>query len=327
MNKLIFIFSIIICLIGCNEVEDSNITESVNLFIERPSTPKQKFSLKSNQDSVIIGTRGTIIYYEGNILESENGIPINGDIELELIELSNQKDFAINNIGTTSNGELLVSGGAYFIGFNQKGKKLQLKKDHTLKIQFPMLSEEEMNIFYGEFDSLNQINWEDSNIELSEETSLRIDTTFIIDSLGNSSGIIASIDTIRIGNMTNTIYEVTPYEPIKLPTLGWINCDRFLNSDNRTNLIVEVKNQEFDKTETYLIFKDINSVMLNLWKEENFFKFNSIPTGYDVRLITLSKKGDDIFAYKKDFSIDKDMIHKVELKKIDKEELETIFEI
>ena len=119
----------------------------------------QKFSISSKKKSVITGKKGLKIIVDPWVLEKENGTVVDGKIIVRLIELTNSEDLFKSNAATISDGRLLMSGGSYFIGMECNGEKLKIKKDKNLKVEFPILKGEEMQLFYGERDILQAMNW------------------------------------------------------------------------------------------------------------------------------------------------------------------------
>ena len=103
-----------------------------------------------------------------NNLELENGKALGKNLKIELKELTNQMDLFKNNTQTVSNGKLLVSGGSYFIDITSDAEKVKLKKDKTMEVEFPKITNKNMELFYGERDSLNQMNWVATNTKFKK---------------------------------------------------------------------------------------------------------------------------------------------------------------
>jgi hypothetical protein len=170
--------SIIFCaLISCRNQQAENQTKNttinqvqsfkedflkVDSLINLSKNQSQFFTISCTKKATIVGKKGTILHLEPNNLETENGSIIKDSITIELKELHNQKDLAISNAQTISDGKLLESGGAYYIAMTSRGQSLIIKKDKTLKVEFPQISDREMSLFYGERDSLGNLNWLDT---------------------------------------------------------------------------------------------------------------------------------------------------------------------
>ena len=104
-----------------------------------------------------------------SVLEKEDGSPLDGKINISIIELTNSNELFKGNTATVSNGQLLASGGSYFIGMECRGKKLRIKRGKTMQVDFPLLKDDEMELFYGERDSIGTMNWKKTGKVLQQE--------------------------------------------------------------------------------------------------------------------------------------------------------------
>ena len=125
-------------------------------FIDAAS---QKFTASPKKNSIITASKGLKIIVDPSVLEKEDGSKVDGKISVSIIELTNSNDLFRSNAATVSNGRLLASGGSYFIGMECNGKKLRIKNGKTMQINFPILTDKEMELFYGERNDDNNMNW------------------------------------------------------------------------------------------------------------------------------------------------------------------------
>lgn len=128
----------------------------------------QTFTVKRKKLSVITGKKGLKVTIDPSVLETEDGKPVNGDITVKIVELTTSEDLFRSNAATMSNGKLLASGGCYFVGMECNGKVLHVKEDQSIQIEFPKIKEEGMELFYGEKDEDNNINWVSAQQKLLE---------------------------------------------------------------------------------------------------------------------------------------------------------------
>ena len=93
------------------------------------------------------------------------------------------------------------------------------------------------------------------------------------------------------------------YNPVALNKFGWINCDRFYNTESkRTNITFTLNNkiEDVNYSNVYLIFDDIKSVMQSSYYfhsdtiEGN--KFDNVPQGMQVKFLAVSYQHEKIFA-------------------------------
>ncbi|UAY52444.1 hypothetical protein [Ferruginibacter albus] len=137
----------------------NNSAEATVFKLIQPNEPPQKITVSAKQKTEVIGKKKLKITVDPANLETENGTPIGDKIDIELREMTNPTDLFYNNAPTVSDGQLLVSGGAYYIGMSSNRNKLKLKIGKTLSIQVPKTTDNEMQLFYGDRDTLGNLNW------------------------------------------------------------------------------------------------------------------------------------------------------------------------
>lgn len=126
----------------------------------------QKFTVPGKKISVVTAGKGLRVTINPAALELEDGTPVEGKIDVSIIELTTSSDLFKSNAATVSNGRLLASGGSYFIGMESNGQQIRLKEGRSLSVDFPVLAEGEMELFYGERDSVGSMNWVKANDKL-----------------------------------------------------------------------------------------------------------------------------------------------------------------
>jgi len=159
MDLKILFFSVVIGVLGCNnsqsptptsttnETKNEQIAQQLNKVLAKYEQAPQKFNVSAQKPSSVKGKQGTVIFINPDDLTTTNGEAVSGSIEVELKELTNQKQLLNANATTSSNGKLLVSGGAYYINMSAAGKPLKLKSGKTLSVEFPQITTEKMGLF------------------------------------------------------------------------------------------------------------------------------------------------------------------------------------
>jgi hypothetical protein len=312
----------------------------LNDKLKKLETPSQIIKTKSKTPSIVKGKKGTTIYVNPDDLETVDGGQIAETIEIELKELTNQKEFLSSNTQTISNGRLLVSGGAYYINMTSNGQQLKLKSGKNLKVELPKISNPEMGLFYGQRDSLGKINWQEAqekflskkiaspdNQNVSDqargdvvETSDKSDIDAIIDYINEvdtASNKMAPQQKEKIRKEYKLVEKV--YEAINIKSLGWINCDRFWEIKNKTDLRIEIEPSDSAKcTNVYLVFKDISSILQTYCFDDKRYSsnngFQDIPLGMKTRLIAYAIKNEKVYSYSTDYTIKAKDIIKIDLK-------------
>ncbi len=132
------------------------------------SSIAQTFTVKRKKVTVITGRKGLKVTVNPSALETEDGKPVNGNITVKMVELTTSNDLFKSNAATVSNGKLLASGGSYFVGMECNGKTLHIKGNQAIQMEFPKIKEEGMELFYGEKDENNSINWVSARQKLME---------------------------------------------------------------------------------------------------------------------------------------------------------------
>jgi hypothetical protein len=348
IQAFIFLLSAV-WLSGCNspsadhnEFPGPHAAAQMDSIMGKFKTPSQTFSVSSSKPSKISGKNGTLIHINPQNLETASGRPLGKTIEVELKELKGRDQFISENVQTVSNGELLTSGGAYFIGMTSGGETLKLKPAKTLQVNFPRFSNKEMSIFYGQRDRMEQMNW----LPSGQKLRIRKAKSKPIVAKGTSSGdltdqLLDYVDTAGsnlpkqsknqsgAANSADTALTDISYDMAELNQLGWINCDRFADVNLKTDVTYKLpKSVHITSAGIYLIFKDMNSAMRNLWWDGRMEDaFVNVPVGANVRLLVITSQDGKIFSYHSDFRVTEDKSVQIELTETPEEELGALFKI
>lgn len=330
-----------------NEVDVKAEVAKMNEALKQYDEPSQFFKVSANKPAKVKGKQGTIISVNPANLETENGKPLGKNIDVELKELTNQQQLLRANAQTVSNGRLLVSGGAYFINMTSDGNQLKLKSGKTLSVEFPKITSEEMYLFYGKRDSLGQLNWGkvDQKFENKPEQVVTnapveskpprltlevndVDAVFDYVDEGNEKPL-SKADKKKIENQKKAEEKV--YQAIELQQFGWINCDRFYDVPNKTNLYLAFNHRDTNLfvVNTYLVFKDINSVMSEYYSpfvHKTTPIFENIPVGAKVKLISFSVENGKTYTYKSDLTIKTNEKIQINLKETTAEDVAKLFQ-
>lgn len=192
MREKVFIISIVIAVLflGCDNTQDKKVEltpkeeinpikinpleelEQVDKLLSDIAEKPQKYTSPSNKKSTVKGLKGTIIYVDPEHLETIDGSPLGDKIHIELLEMTDNSSMILNNTQTVSNGQVLVTGGAYYLNMTSNEKQLRIKSGKGLSVEFPKLTENEMELFLGERDSLGQINWIPTNESFESRNNL-----------------------------------------------------------------------------------------------------------------------------------------------------------
>ena len=180
----------------------------------------QHFTVPMNAVSVITGRNGLQVTVAPSKLQKEDGSAADGKISVSLVELVSSNDLFKANAASISDGRLLASGGSYFIGMESRGQRLRLKKGESLSVHFPVHKRNEMELFYGERDSAQNMNWKAAGLLLQQEAETDAVNTESIgfnDTYGwETGGSGAELSNIPVGNVYKTLDDDVYYYNRKL---------------------------------------------------------------------------------------------------------------
>jgi hypothetical protein len=124
----------------------------------------QRFKIKANESILLTAQGGTKIFIPAGSLVLPNGSEPQGTIDVEIKEALTTKDWIINNLGTTTHdGEILQTGGMFFIGAKAGKQDLKVKQGASLSVNMPALGGEidpEMQLFTGSNKPGQTVTWQ-----------------------------------------------------------------------------------------------------------------------------------------------------------------------
>lgn len=317
-----------------------HVTQSKRLKNLMTSNSIQKFSINGADLVVVRGSHGTEITVDPEDLESDVGGDLAGkEINLELIELVDQSDLARAVAQTVSNGELLVSGGAYWINITSGSENVKIKNGKSIKVRFPQFSGDEMSLFYGQRDSLGLMNWEATDVTLSQGDNGSVISELVdegVDPLEDTDTLYDDDRTrkvkqkIRLESRKNQTIEGKLYQAIEIKKLGWINVDRFYEMTNNKDFLLAFNPRDsVTSAIVYMIFEDINSVLTTTYFAVNDSVINNvfknIPGEGRVKLIGVTLKDEEIFASQQIVDLRSEVRAEFKMEKTSEERLADLF--
>lgn len=270
------------------EGPDPNAVGDIGRFFQKAAQDLQSqvYVTSNDQNTLIQTSKGTQIHCPAGLFVNQNGVVVNGDVELEVLEIFTKSEMIrLNRFPVSSDKKVLDSGGELFLRATQGGEELQLAGDKKMRIETTAPDAvSEMELFYGVNlnDPLAPDNdffaWEEADGDPNIWNNVNAWEWF--DSLGNDW---------KFGY----VFETTQ--------LGWLNIDRFLKEPGLelTQVCLELPDA-YDPTNSLalIVFDDLNSVM-PLWGDPDQQKFCqiNIPVNYSVKLVLISEQGDDNYFY------------------------------
>jgi len=331
--KYTLIIIVTILFFGCTSSEKSIDFETTF------GKQEQVFMINNKLDTTIVGQNGTVITIPSNLSKNDS-------LKLILREFYSKSEMVLAGLSTTSNDRLLETGG--MIQLNIFTNNEILKPLCDLEIKFPTDNKNEnYYIFNGNFTD-SKINWTRDtitenyhiyyNVVLKGENddcdkawdTTRLDTTLWAKGYTKIDSIITfteSNDTLQYPDYWRNsdlefLDELVKLEPqimtsYRLSKLDWINCDRFVNIQELTNINIESNAQ--DKPYYFLVFEDLNSIMVF----EQTDMIENVPVNQKAKIIGLEKIDNRmLFDITESFVIESNMTVKMILKETDNSVIE-----
>lgn len=115
-------------------------SSSLTGFSQRNSVPVQTFSLALDQAQTLTTSGGARLTFPANSYRLPSGALATGTAQVAVREIYSVPDMVLANMPTTlfSRGQMLVSGGEFYIRTTQNGVRLQLQPAATVALQSPV---------------------------------------------------------------------------------------------------------------------------------------------------------------------------------------------
>ncbi|OIQ37144.1 MAG: hypothetical protein BM555_01225 [Crocinitomix sp. MedPE-SWsnd] len=245
-------------------------------FSDNESNAIQTFTMDASIAMNMTGNNGVKIYVPANSFVYSNGTQVTGTVTVELIEVLDVSAMVKMNKTTTSNGELLVSGGQIKISASQNSSEIYLAPSAAINVSVPTaVADPQMALFTGNQMSDGDVVWTSSLQDSSQQDS-----------------IIITQDTTGGGGWS-TYYNFD----FDNDSLGWINCDYWWNSGQSLTSVTASLDTAYNTSNTacYLVFPNINSVAaLYGTNVSGTFSASGIPVNTSATFVCISEI-DDVY--------------------------------
>ncbi len=311
--------------------------------LNRFEVASQHLMASAKEKSIVKGAMGCRVLVVPKDMVTPDGQPVTGEIDVELKELPGVEQMVRQGVQTVSDGKLLVSGGSYYVNMTSKGQQLKLKLGKTLKVILPKYTNEQMNVYYGAKDSSGVMNWTETSQKFEKFDTDSSDFLFAnvnkisaFEFCFMSGGKNTDSSYMQVVNQLKKIKELaylfgenlTPkdtavsrakkamkryeslagsiYKEVAIQNFGWINCDRFLNETNVTNLACGFEpSDSISYAKVYLVFKSINSAIEERYAYDMGSTFNNVPVGMQGTVIAMAMKKGQLYSSRKEITINK----------------------
>ncbi len=138
----------------------NNIAVADSLIKDDVKIQAQHFLLNTKNDTVLETKDGIVFALSKESFVDENGKPVEGGIDVVVKEAMSAEAIITSGLSTTSNGELLETGGMFYISAYANGKELKINPNKPVHAQVPTDEiKPGMMLFSGEKLPNGQINW------------------------------------------------------------------------------------------------------------------------------------------------------------------------
>lgn len=235
---------------------------------KNPLTPAlvnlQLFTIPSGKDTVLVGKEGTIINVGKSSFIDDHGEPMKGKINVYLRECCSPEDIVLSGLTTTSNGNLLETGGMIYIMARQGKTQLRVNNSCKLGVVIPAgrYYKREMKRYSGVLNkSKGSVNWVKPAKLLNDMiTVFKQNKEWDQDVLSLTEAVkkgIVDSTTIAVrshnkfytdvvnGNYNSYLPENKMVYIFETRKLGWINMDRLMKmtKTEKVNLTVRTESQ------------------------------------------------------------------------------------
>lgn len=124
-----------------------------------PSLPSTYFSINAEKDTLLVSNKGVFVVIPEGAFLDENGKPVTDNVVVEWKEALDAQNILTAGLGTTSNGELLETGGMFYLQAWQNGKALSIDPNNPIVTDIPGTPAPGMMLFDGEIQADGNVNW------------------------------------------------------------------------------------------------------------------------------------------------------------------------
>jgi len=255
------------------------------LFDSNRIDAMQTFTIDMEGGAVVTGSQGTQVTFPANSV-GLNGVPVSGNIEVELIEIYDRASMLMQNMPTSGvkpNGdqEALKSAGEFFLNATQNGNQLEILTPVNIKSRGVVPGAwEPMQVFRAGDDANDTDLWREAD--------------------ENEDG---ATDNAEGGEGPGPNGSFVLFSVFDTSAFGWTNLDRWYNyAGQLTDIYIDTPDDfDGDNCEVFLTYDgeatalarmDIYDSGLGMFTEH----YGRIPVGQAVHIILIAEI-DDVLHY------------------------------
>lgn len=278
---------------------------SMAYFYRKAETRGEYHTLTITTDTTIVGRRGTRITLGPKTFVTASGAAPDGAVRLELKECYSLSDILLSNLSTTSNGQLLETGGMIYLNaVDGEGGQLRVRSGEVIRLELPTAEKlPDMETFLGERRKDGSMEWVQADNSLRSEAQVQVQG---MDLARSSEGrVLRSFplsDSDRAPRGSGLGSSPALRDPagivyrLETPKLGWINCDRFLSS-SLSLADLAVPTDPAMQTTMSLVLRNYRSIVPGRRNGAGSVIFRDLPEGEPALIVGLAlREGEPMMA-------------------------------
>jgi hypothetical protein len=242
-------------------------------------------SVNSTMENTLYHPNGASVFIPSYAFETESGLEMpTNSVDIKFCVYIDPADFLAADITSNATLRWLESGGMVYIEAYAGKEKLKLRSTANVELNLMNLigNPDGMMVFTGE-QRYNILNWNPSPKDKLKSEATENEKEEVFDDWESE-------------------YDESEYAAFEgylltVSNLGWINCDRFLEIDNQTELMVNVVGGS-DGVAVRIVFESLNSVLPGYAiNKGGLVKFDGIPSSERVTVLAFGKQnGTSVWA-------------------------------
>ncbi|MCB0587731.1 MAG: hypothetical protein KDD06_20735 [Phaeodactylibacter sp.] len=267
-----------LALSGCQKdidvFEPAELTSGdISRFFEAAKTTPLSYSWEASKEQVLPVPGSGQIVIPPNVLAMQDGSPVAGVVQANLLEIHNKGSLIRNNAATASNSRLLESAGIVFLEVRKDGQLLRIAEGQNISLQLSTANyNPQLRLFSGNVSDANELEWTEIN---EQETSIRAAEFF-----NESSGEWEEGFEILTGK------------------LGWLQCARYAENGpgNATACVRLPVGFSLQNTAAFVALQSFNTVIrMDESDEEGTYSIcrSGLPTGVKAEIIVITESDDE----------------------------------
>lgn len=143
---------------------------------EKTIVESQQFNFNADEDFVAEGEQGILVVVPKGSLLDADGNTARGAVQVELAEATRVGDMIFSNLTTTASGNMLSTGGMFYVNATQNGEQLFINPENPASVHIPRNTEQDMMLYDGVRDSNGNMDWKNPKKTIRYLTPVPLNT-------------------------------------------------------------------------------------------------------------------------------------------------------